>query len=197
MITLESIDYVINMTGASYDDVRVALLEADGNVDKAIKLINGRGQGTKTKEEQKEEEKSGKSWREYTSKTIGHVQQSLDEILDGIKDILKKGNARKLLIEKDGETVLSLSLTVSAIGFVINPIVAILGVGAALTSEYDFKIIMEDGSTIDVKEYIKNKKEDIENKVDEKVEDLKKEENKEDDQIIIDAGEEESQKKEK
>ena len=54
MITLESIDYVINMTGASYDDVRVALLEADGNVDKAIKLINGRGQGTKTKEEQKE-----------------------------------------------------------------------------------------------------------------------------------------------
>lgn len=193
MITLESIDYVINMTGASYDDVRVALLEADGNVDKAIKLINERGQGTKTKEEQK----SGKSWREYTSKTIGHVQQSLDEILDGIKDILKKGNARKLLIEKDGETVLSLSLTVSAIGFVINPIVAILGVGAALTSEYDFKIIMEDGSTIDVKEYIKNKKEDIENKVDEKVEDLKKEENKEDDQIIIDAGEEESQKKEK
>ncbi|ERT58770.1 DUF4342 domain-containing protein [Peptoniphilus sp. BV3C26] len=197
MITLESIDYVINMTGASYDDVRVALLEADGNVDKAIKLINERGQGTKTKEEQKEEEKDGKSWREYTSKTIGHVQQSLDEILDGIKDILKKGNARKLLIEKDGETVLSLSLTVSAIGFVINPIVAILGVGAALTSEYDFKIIMEDGSTIDVKEYIKNKKEDIENKVDEKVEDLKKEENKEDDQIIIDAGEEESQKKEK
>ena len=197
MITLESIDYVINMTGASYDDVRVALLEADGNVDKAIKLINERGQGTKTKEQQKEEEKSGKSWREYTSKTIGHVQQSLDEILDGIKDILKKGNARKLLIEKDGETVLSLSLTVSAIGFVINPIVAILGVGAALTSEYDFKIIMEDGSTIDVKEYIKNKKEDIENKVDEKVEDLKKEENKEDDQIIIDAGEEESQKKEK
>lgn len=197
MITLESIDYVINMTGASYDDVRVALLEADGNVDKAIKLINERGQGTKTKEEQKEEEKSGKSWREYTSKTIGHVQQSLDEILDGIKDILKKGNARKLLIEKDGETVLSLSLTVSAIGFVINPIVAILGVGAALTSEYDFKIIMEDGSTIDVKEYIKNKKEDIENKVDEKVEDLKKEENKEDDQIIIDAGEEDSQKKEK
>ena len=197
MITLESIDYVINMTGASYDDVRVALLEADGNVDKAIRLINERGQGTKTKEEQKEEQKSGKSWREYTSKTIGHVQQSLDEILDGIKDILKKGNARKLLIEKDGETVLSLSLTVSAIGFVINPIVAILGVGAALTSEYDFKIIMEDGSTIDVKEYIKNKKEDIENKVDEKVEDLKKEENKEDDQIIIDAGEEESQKKEK
>ena len=134
MITLESIDYVINMTGASYDDVRVALLEADGNVDKAIKLINERGQGTKTKEEQKEEEKSGKSWREYTSKTIGHVQQSLDEILDGIKDILKKGNARKLLIEKDGETVLSLSLTVSAIGFVINPIVATLGVGAEATA---------------------------------------------------------------
>ena len=155
------------------------------------------GKVQRLKKNKKKKKKTGKSWREYTSKTIGHVQQSLDEILDGIKDILKKGNARKLLIEKDGETVLSLSLTVSAIGFVINPIVAILGVGAALTSEYDFKIIMEDGSTIDVKEYIKNKKEDIENKVDEKVEDLKKEENKEDDQIIIDAGEEESQKKEK
>ncbi len=197
MITLESIDYVINMTGASYDDVRIALLEADGDVDKAIKLINERGQGKKTQEEQKEEEKSGKNWREYTSKTIGHVQQSLDDILDGIKDILKKGNAGKLLIEKNGETVLSLSLTVSAIGFAINPIVAMLGVGAALTSEYDFKIVMEDGSTIDVREYIRNKKENFKSKVDEKVQDLKKEEkNKEEDQLIIDVTEE-SQKEEK
>ena len=41
MITMEKIDYVISVTGASYGDVREALLSADGDVDKAIRLLMG------------------------------------------------------------------------------------------------------------------------------------------------------------
>lgn len=41
MITMEKIDYVISVTGASYGEVREALLTADGDVDKAIRLLMG------------------------------------------------------------------------------------------------------------------------------------------------------------
>ena len=40
MINMTKIDYVINTTGASYDIVRKALLDSDGDVDEAIKHIN-------------------------------------------------------------------------------------------------------------------------------------------------------------
>ncbi len=50
MITMEKIDYVISVTGASYGDVREALLSADGDVDKAIRLLMG--------EEKTEDEKT-------------------------------------------------------------------------------------------------------------------------------------------
>ena len=41
MITMEKIDYVISVTGASYGEVREALLTADGDVDKALRLLMG------------------------------------------------------------------------------------------------------------------------------------------------------------
>ena len=40
MINMTKIDYVINATGASYEIVRKALLDSDGDVDEAIKFIN-------------------------------------------------------------------------------------------------------------------------------------------------------------
>ena len=39
MINMTKIDYVINITGASYDIVRKALLDSDGDVDVAISYI--------------------------------------------------------------------------------------------------------------------------------------------------------------
>lgn len=58
-----------------------------------------------------------------------------DEILTKVKDIIKEGNARKIIIKNDkDETVLEFPLTIGAIGVVLAPIYAALGTLAALAT---------------------------------------------------------------
>lgn len=162
MINMTKIDYVINTTGARYEIVRKALLDSDGDVDLAIEFIK-KGRYKEKVEPSKvfesEEEKASyennenKSGREY----IDGVIKYLDEIVDAIKEIWRKGNASRLLVEKGNETVLSLSLTTSAIGMILALPASLIGISAAYIYDYSFKIVMENGEVIDVKEYLKDK----------------------------------------
>lgn len=158
MITLEKIDYVIGVTGESYADVRRALLDSNGDVDEAITLLRDRRREQSAKDfyekgfEEGAKQSGGEKKREpFTNQ----LEDFVNQITDAVKEIWKKGNASRLVIENKGETVLSLSLAVSAISLVITPLAALLGLSAAVISNYDFKIIMNDGEVIDVKEYIK------------------------------------------
>lgn len=58
-----------------------------------------------------------------------------DEILTKIKEIIKEGNARRIIIknEKD-ETIIEFPLTVGAIGIVLAPIFAAVGTLTALAT---------------------------------------------------------------
>lgn len=162
MINMTKIDYVINITGASYDIVRKALLDSDGDVDAAISYIregkydvNIDPSKVYENEEEKESDPKGerKTGREYVDDVINY----LDEILEAIKEIWRKGNASRLLVENNGETVLSLSLTTSAIGMLLALPASLIGISAAYVYDYSFKIIMDNGEVIDVKEYLKDK----------------------------------------
>lgn len=162
MINMTKIDYVINTTGASYEIVRKALLDSDGDVDLAIEFIKEgkykeKVESSKVFESEEEktsyENRENKSGREYVDEVIKY----LDEIVDAIKEIWRKGNASRLVVEKDNETVLSLSLTTSAIGMILALPASLIGISAAYIYDYSFKIIMENGEVIDVKEYLKDK----------------------------------------
>lgn len=159
MINLEKIDYVINTTGAGYELVREALLNSDGDVDRAIGYIEAKKfkVSQNKKDERIEAEAEVIEENESKKDIFGGVTDTLDEIIQVIKEIWRKGNASRLIVEKDNETVLSLSLTVSTFGAIIAPIASILGLTVAYITDYDFKIIMADGKIIDVREYIKNK----------------------------------------
>ena len=56
-----------------------------------------------------------------------------DEILSKVKEIIKEGNARRIIIknEKD-ETIMEFPLTIGAIGVVLAPLFAAVGALAAL-----------------------------------------------------------------
>ena len=77
--------------------------------------------------------------------------------MEAVKEIWRKGNASRLVVENKGETVLSLSLTTSAIGMLLALPASLLGLSAAYIYDYSFKIIMDNGEVIDVKEYLKDK----------------------------------------
>lgn len=157
MINIEKIDYVMEQTGAQYEAVRTALIISDGNVEKAINFIESNQTGKisdkSTVGEGKNHGDDGDSWeKQYDAKRnkqnpIGAFAQ---DIIDTIQEIWEKGNASNLVIEKEGKTILSLSLTVSTIGLVIAPVAAIIGLGAAFITEYSIKIIMDSGEVVDV-----------------------------------------------
>jgi hypothetical protein len=60
-----------------------------------------------------------------------------DEIGSKIKEIIKEGNARRIIIKNDKEeTIMEFPLTVGAIGVLLVPIYAAVGTLAALAMDY-------------------------------------------------------------
>lgn len=88
---------------------------------------------------------------EYTK--TNNQSSTAQDIIDAIKEIWKRGNASRLDIEKGGKTVLSVSLTVGTIGLVLAPVAALIGIGAALITEYIVKITLDNGTVINVNEF--------------------------------------------
>ncbi len=65
-----------------------------------------------------------------------------DEILTKVKEIIKEGNARRIIIKNDkDETIMEFPLTIGAVGAVLAPMFAAVGVIAALAT--DCTIIVE------------------------------------------------------
>ncbi len=109
-----------------------------------------------------QENKTGENAKEHADSERRAPQAN--DIIDAIKEIWKRSNASRLDIEKDGKTVLSVSLAVGTIGFVLAPVAAIIGVGAALITEYTIKITLDNGSVIDVNEFAMTHKKTSESK---------------------------------
>jgi hypothetical protein len=60
-----------------------------------------------------------------------------DNILSKIKEIIKEGNARRIIIKNDKEeVVMEFPVTVGAIGAVLAPMFAAIGAIAALVADY-------------------------------------------------------------
>jgi len=56
-----------------------------------------------------------------------------EDITEKIKEIIKEGNARRIIIKnEDGESVAEFSLTIGAVGALLLPILAAVGAIAAL-----------------------------------------------------------------
>lgn len=167
----------MNMTGQSYEVVRKALLETDGDVDRAIQIINDSYKNIF--------DEGAKDAKNAFSNVGDKFDNFAKDVQNAIEDIWKKGNASRLVVEKNGSTILNLSLAISAVGVILGPVSALVGAGAALLTDYDFYIILDDGERIDIKKYIADKKDEVFNK---KHEDVNS--NSEDDIEIIDEDEE-------
>ena len=93
------------------------------------------------------------SGQENSQSGSGHTFPNADEIVRAIRETWEKGNASRLDTAKDGRNVFSVSLVVGAIGFVLVPVAALIGIGAALITEYTIKITLDDGTVINVNEF--------------------------------------------
>ncbi len=146
-ITLEKIELVRDRTGVTYKESKEALENSDGNVVDAIIAIEDKIDGIAPP-------RSSQSKSEALKKKI--------------KEILDKGNISKIVISKNDETVLNISLTVGILGSIIAPWGAIVGLIAALGYKCKIEFIKDDGGIIDISE----KAEDFYDVAKEKAEDF-------------------------
>ncbi len=59
-----------------------------------------------------------------------------DELLKKVKELIKEGNVRRIIIkDKKGKSLIELPLTLGVIGAVIAPMLAAVGAVAALVTE--------------------------------------------------------------
>lgn len=65
-----------------------------------------------------------------------------DEVMKKVKELLKEGNARKIIIKNEkGDVVVEFPLTVGAIGAVVAPMLAAIGALAALVTSCTIVVV--------------------------------------------------------
>lgn len=139
MVTLEKIDKIVERTGVTFEEARDALNKCNGDIVEAIILIQS--------EPELKQDKDGK----------------VADIISALKEYVRKGNVSRIIVENDGEVILSIPVTVGVIGAVIAPVIAVIGLGATVINKITVKVVDSDGKITNI------------NKVkSEKVEDLKK-----------------------
>ena len=58
------------------------------------------------------------------------------EVLQKVKDLIKEGNARRIIIKNEaGEDIIQIPLTIGAVGAIIAPVLAAVGAVAAMLTK--------------------------------------------------------------
>jgi hypothetical protein len=129
-ITLEKIELVKDRTGVSYKEAKEALEAANGSVVDAIINI-----------EENINVSGGAQARDQAA-----------QIVDNIKELVRKGNIARIRIKKDNETIFNLPVNIGLVGTVLAPWAALIGVIAAFGTKCQIELVKEDGDVIDLSE---------------------------------------------
>jgi hypothetical protein len=117
--TLEQIDILRERTGASYREAKEALIHCNDDVVDAIIWL--------------EEKKSSSNWME-------HAQVRGSELLDAVKRLIQEGNVRRIRVLQNGQVLIEFPVTAGALGALLAPQLAAVGVIAALITRCTVEI---------------------------------------------------------
>jgi hypothetical protein len=152
-ISLEKIDIIRQRTGVNYTDAKEALEECEGNVVDALIFIENKKKNIKDDI--------------YTTK---------DELVNWIKEVVKKGNVTRIRIKKDEKQIADIPVNAGVaaglVALVYTPLLA-LGVLTAVFTRITIEIVKSDGSVEVVNKIIKNRAKDMKEKVDDLTHDIK------------------------
>ncbi len=129
-VTLENTEIVKDRTGCTYKEAKEALEEADGSVVDAIIAI--------------EEKQADEGSSEAAERKEDHV------LLKKMKELVEKGNVSRILVSRNGRTLVNFPVTVSVIGAVLVPWGAILGVIAAMGTGCNIDFVDDKGRVTDI-----------------------------------------------
>ena len=120
-ITLEKIDVLRERTGASYREARDVLEQAGGDIIEALVQLEGKKQT---------------GWTEEFSVKSG-------EVIDKVKELIREGNVAKIRVKHDEKVLVEIPVTLGAIGAVVLPQLAALGVLVAVFKRCTIEVVRE------------------------------------------------------
>ena len=133
-VTLEQIDKVLErFPNISYAEAKEALIIADGDIIDAIIYLEHMKKSSKLKIKAKAEEVLGKD---------------TEQIKDQLKEMLKKSNVIRIVIEKEDRTIMNIPITIGVIGLALGPLVTLVGLSAAVLGKFNIKIENEEDKTV-------------------------------------------------
>ncbi len=116
---LKKIDVIRERLNVTYAQAKQALDTAEDDVVKAIIEL--------------EKEIANSKWTE-------EVQIKGSEMLDKIKDLIHRGNVTKIRVKKNNRVLLNIPVTVGAVGVILAPYMAALGVLAGMLTHCTLEI---------------------------------------------------------
>ncbi|WP_226891044.1 DUF4342 domain-containing protein [Paraclostridium bifermentans] len=135
-ITLEKIDQVLErVPSASYAEAKEALVISDGNVLDAIIYLEQNKKTTKVKNKAKEKMETA-------------LGKDAEEIKNQLKEMLKRSNVIRVIVEKDNKIIMNIPLTVGVVGLALGPLVTLVGLSAAVIGKFNIKVQNEEDKTV-------------------------------------------------
>lgn len=158
-VTIEAIDKVLErFPNATYKQAKEALEKTDGSVVDAIIYL---------------ETSCGES-NQKNKKTTEIFGKNTDELKEQILDLIKKSSVVRVIIERDGKTMLNIPFAIGVVGAIIGPMLTLVGLSAAVLSKCKIKVANEEGDTvIDLGEFSEDKFNTIKDMVSIKAKDVK------------------------
>jgi len=120
LVTLEKIEIIREKTGVTYKEAKAALEKTGGDVVDALIYIE-------------EMQSAAPRWKERVSVTG-------NELLSKVRELLHEGNVTRIVVKQNEQTIVEIPVTVAAVGAILGPAIAALGVIAALVSRCTIEI---------------------------------------------------------
>lgn len=124
-VTLEKIDTIRARLEVSYAEAKEALERNDGNVVEALIDL---------------ENKKNTNWTDEFSVRSG-------EVMERVKQLIHEGNVTKIRVKAEGRTLVEIPVTLGAIGAVVLPQLAALGVVVAVFKRCTIEVVRKSGET--------------------------------------------------
>ncbi len=124
MDLLMKVDIIRERTGVSYEQAKQVLDMTGGDVVEALILLE---------KKEHDDEQEGRRWTE-------RVQVQGNELVGKVKELVREGNVRRLVVKHENKTVLEVPLTLGALGAIVAPQLAALGALAALLTKCTIEI---------------------------------------------------------
>lgn len=160
-ITLEKIDLIRSRTGLGYAAAKEILEKNNGNVVDTLIYI----------------EQNQKSFTQ-------NITETSNELIDTVKDIIKKGNVNRIKIKKDGRSLIDIPVTAGVAAGAISlfyPSLLVVGAVTAILSKITIEVERPNGEVEIINDIIKEKYEDVKQKAEDAVNNLKNDMNQDKD----------------